>query len=268
MIENPDFTIITPSLNSEKTILKTVQSVISQHQLALEYLIIDSCSTDSTKKLVDTYKEVCFISEKDNGIFDGMNKGIQLARADIIGIINSDDWYLDGSLQVVRDTFQKSTADIVMGGVDIYDGNHFINNRMHTVEELKEHMVSHPSVFVKKHVYEILGGYDLRYQVASDYDFLLRAHREGFEFVSIPRSLSAYSLGGYSDSPRMRIISIFETESIRAKYGIISSKMALSTSINTSIKTIVRRNRKREMGRELLSQISTYIKKYPKRRSQ
>jgi glycosyltransferase involved in cell wall biosynthesis len=262
MIENPSFTIITPSFNSEKTILKTVKSVILQNQYLIEYLIIDNCSTDSTKKILEEFKELCFISEKDKGIFDGMNKGVKMARASIIGIINSDDWYLEGSLKAVRDVFQDSAADIVIGGVDIFDGNTLIQSRTHTVDEIKDHMVSHPAIFVRKHVYDILGEYDLKYKVASDYDFILRALTKGFKFVSIPRSVSAYSLGGYSDSPRMRITSIFETESIRAKYGIISNRRALLTSLNTSLKTIARRNHKLEMCKEFYCQVTSYFKAF------
>lgn len=203
MTHTPKISVVTPTFNSESTILRTVQSVISQGFDEIEYIVIDACSTDSTIEKISQYKErLDLYSGPDEGIFDGINKGVQLCRGEIIGIINSDDWYLSGSFQVVWDTFQNSNCDVLIGGVDVYQGDYAIRSRSHSVKELETHMVSHPGVFVRRRVYEEIGGFSLTYRVAADYDFLLKALKSGYKFSVIQRSLSAYSLGGYSDTPK------------------------------------------------------------------
>lgn len=261
MTEAPRISVVTPTFNSESTILRTVQSVISQGFDEIEYIVIDACSTDSTIEKISQYKDrVDLHSERDNGIFDGMNKGVQLCRGEIIGIINSDDWYLSGSLQVVWDSFQNSNCDVLIGSVDVYQGDHVIGSRSHSVKELDAHMVSHPGVFIKRRVYEEIGGYSLAYRVAADYDFLLRALKNGYKFSVTQKSLSAYSLGGYSDKPKVRIVFTFETEIIRHRHGIITRKEAFWNALAVSVKTILRRNHKYVMMQELFLQVVLFFK--------
>ena len=261
MNQIPKISVVTPSYNSESTILRTVQSVISQEFGATEYIVIDACSTDSTKEQIAQYEgKVKFFSEPDHGIFDGMNKGVQLSRGQIIGIINSDDWYLSGSLQAVWDTFQNTDCDVVIGGVDVYRNNIKIGSRYHNVKDLESHMLSHPGVFIKRKVYEEIGGFSLTYRVASDYDFLLRALKKGYKFSVIQRVLSAYSLGGYSDLPKIRIVSVFETEIIRNRHGVITKTRAFWNALSKSAKTIFKRDHKNEMLQELFLQIALFVK--------
>ncbi len=261
MIQTPKISVITPTFNSESTILRTVQSVVSQGFNEIEYIVIDACSTDSTIEQISQYKEqVKLFSESDSGIFDGMNKGVELSQGQIIGIINSDDWYLSGSLQTVWDAFQNLDCDVLIGGVDVYLNNNQIESRIHNVNELENHMVSHPGVFIKRRVYEEIGGYSLTYRVASDYDFLLRVLKSGYKLSVIHKSLSAYSLGGYSDSPNVRIKSIFETEIIRHRHGIITYKRAFWNAVTKSFKTVCKRDYKNEMMKELLIQIAFLFK--------
>lgn len=261
MTQTPKISVITPTFNCESTILRTVQSVISQGFDEIEYIVIDACSTDSTIEQISEYKEhVKLFSESDSGIFDGMNKGVELSQGQIIGIINSDDWYLSGSLQTVWDAFQNLDCDVLIGGVDVYLNNNQIESRIHNVNELETHMVSHPGVFVKRRVYEEIGGYSLTYRVASDYDFLLRVLKSGYKLSAIQKSISAYSLGGYSDSPKVRIKSIFETEIIRHRHGIITDERAFWNAVTKSLKTVCKRKHKNQMVKELLMQILLFFK--------
>lgn len=261
MSQRPKISVITPTYNSESTILRTVRSVILQGFEEIEYIIIDACSTDSTSMQIAQYKsQLKFISEPDAGIFDGMNKGVRLCQGEVVGIINSDDWYLSGSLQTVWNQFQSSDCDVLIGGVDVYQNKNKIGSRSHHVEELESHMVSHPAVFVSRKVYEEIGGFCLTYRVAADYDFLLKVLKNGYKFSVIQESLSAYSLGGYSDSPKIRIVSIFETEEIRYRYEVITRARAFWNALAMSVKTICTRDHKIEMTCQLFLQFAFFFK--------
>lgn len=261
----PDFSIVTPTLNAERTIKKTSTSVLSQSHTSIEYLIMDGLSKDNTIFAIPRDDERLTVqSQQDLGIFDAMNKGIMRSTGTIIGIINSDDWYLPGTLRAVWEEFQSSDADIVLGGVDVYANDKLVETRIHTAPELSDHMVSHPAVFVKREVYEEIGTFSIEYQVAADYEFLLRASQKGYKFSVLQISLAAYSLNGFSDSPRNRMISIAETESIRFKCNVVSKRLAMVRFFEYSFKTILKRNNKLQMTFEfwrLLLQLRIYFGK-------
>ena len=102
--------VITVCFNSEKTIARTIESVINQHYSDLEYIIIDGGSKDKTVEIINKYRNELsyFISEPDQGISDAFNKGIRVASGDIIGIINSDDWYENGTFKLVNEMFLQN----------------------------------------------------------------------------------------------------------------------------------------------------------------
>jgi len=256
MNKTPYFSIITPTLNSEKTIEATVRSVISQRFSSLEYIIIDGLSTDTTiYKIQEIEKKLIIVQEKDLGIFDAMNKGISSSHGQVIGIINSDDWYLPGTFERVREEFDSTGADVVVGGVDIFKEQIFVSSRIHHPNELNFHMLSHPAVFVRSSVYKDIGTFNLEYKIAADYDFLLRAYNSGHRFSSIDQSLAGYSLDGFSDSPRNRIRSILETESIRFRNSIVSKNRAKANFLEFSAKTILKRNNRFSMVLELFKSL-------------
>lgn len=202
------FSIITPSFNSEKTIEKTILSVISQKRdSAIEYIIIDGGSTDKTCEIIKKYADSIdvFISEPDNGPYDAMNKGVSLATGDIIGIINSDDWYHDKAIKIVESAFlQNPDIDIIYAPVDNYFSGNFIATFMPgSLDKLPiRFTLNHPSCFIKKAAYDLVGLYDLQYKITADYDLILRLYlaKRKFHFVNIP--LAAYSLNGMSSSTK------------------------------------------------------------------
>lgn len=241
----PDFSIVTPALNAESTINRTLTSVLSQSHGSIEYLIMDGLSKDNTVFAIPRNDERLIVqSERDLGIFDAMNKGIKGSRGDIVGIINSDDWYLPGTLNAVWEDFETSGADIVLGGVNVYKNDKLIETRLHSSTELIDHMVSHPAVFVKRKVYEEIGLFSLDYRVAADYDFLLKAFKKGYKFSSLQIPLAGYTLDGFSDSPRNRITSIGETELIRFRHKVVSKQIASNRFFEYSFKTILKRKNK------------------------
>jgi len=177
--------IITVCFNSEKTIAQTIESVLSQNSVSLEYIIIDGLSTDNTLKIIESYQSrfndkgiiYKWISEKDNGIYDAMNKGINMATGDIIGILNSDDRYTDGNvLHKVVDIFTNNEIDCCFGNILYIKGNkpyrYWKAGKPRTFKY--GWMPPHPAFFVKKSIYEKYGLFRLDCGVNADYELMLR----------------------------------------------------------------------------------------------
>lgn len=194
--------IITVVYNGAKTIEKTIQSVLRQSYKHIEYIIVDGLSTDGTQKVIEKYKDsvVCFISEKDNGIYDAMNKGIERATGEIIGIINSDDWYDEKAVEKIVDYFEQNEVGLVYGEVAYVSQSKEVKFMPKVpLDKMWYRMtISHPSVFVKKNVYEKYGKFDTNYKLASDYDFLLRVYSRQVKFGYIDDVIAYFRLGGAS----------------------------------------------------------------------
>ncbi len=203
--------IITVVYNNEKKIKETIESVLSQKNIDLEYIIIDGASTDNTLNVVNYYKDniSIIVSECDNGIYDAMNKGISKATGDIIGILNSDDIYYDENvLQNVLMNFDNNQVDVIYGDIVYVDYNN--TNKIIRNWVSKSYFDSffnyanvppHPGTFVRKKVYELAGNYNELYHNASDYDFLfriLKVHK--FRSLYINSYFVKMRIGGASNS--------------------------------------------------------------------
>ncbi len=213
----PKISVITPSFNSAKTIEKTILSVINQQKkYPLEYIVVDGGSTDNTCKIIQEYVtnqnidnfklkvKLKYISEPDSGAYDAMNKGINLATGEIIGIINSDDWYLEDAIKTVEEEFEKHPdIDILYSPIEnYYKGEYIATFIPGELDKLSiRFTLNHPSCFIKKSAYIAAGLYNLQYKIAADYDMILRLFNNGFKFHSIETPLAAYSLNGMSSSP-------------------------------------------------------------------
>ncbi len=198
--------VITPSFNSHKTIEKTILSVISQERSCeLEYIIIDGGSTDGTCEIIKKYADYIdvFISEPDAGAYDAMNKGVSRATGDIIGIINSDDWYQDGAIKIVEQHFSTyPDIDVLYSSTENYfEGEYIATFYPGTLEKLPiRFTLNHPSCFIKKSAYDLVGLYNSHYKFAADYDTILRLFLSGMKFHYIDTPLAAYSLNGMSSA--------------------------------------------------------------------
>ncbi len=198
--------IITPSFNSEKTIEKTILSVVSQQKNChLEYIIIDGGSTDRTCEIINKYINSInvFISELDAGAYHAMNKGIRLATGDIIGIINSDDWYQNDAIKIVEQEFSKNLdIDVLYSPIDNYFKGEYVATFLPgNLDKLPiRFTLNHPSCFIKKSAYDLVGLYDLQYKIAADYDLILRLFLSGLKFHYLDTPLAAYSLNGMSSA--------------------------------------------------------------------
>lgn len=177
--------IITVCFNSAATIRDTIESVLSQSYSDIEYIVVDGASTDGTVDVIREYEASIsrIISEPDSGIYDAMNKGLASAAGDIVGILNSDDFFESpDTIQHVVDGFHSgSHVDIVFGDVvfvgpsDLATIKRFYSSRSFETWKLRfGWMPPHPATFVRKSAYERCGQYSLKYEIASDYDMFVR----------------------------------------------------------------------------------------------
>jgi glycosyltransferase involved in cell wall biosynthesis len=200
-------TIVTVCFNSEKTIRKCIESVIPQLTEEVEYLFIDGKSSDSTISIINEYSKygVRVISEKDNGIYDAMNKGIRLAEGEWIWYINSDDVINCGLVDIIISAIKKfPNAGCIYGDMEyvrIINGKHYMEEKIapDNLTGLKSEMViGHPSAICKVDVLRVLNGFDTNFKIAADWDLLLRIYNSGYQMQHIRHTLSRFYCGGAS----------------------------------------------------------------------
>lgn len=208
--------IITPSFNSEKTIHITIESILGQTYSEIEYIIIDGNSTDKTVEIAESYrgelekKGISFriISEPDEGIYDAMNKGIQLAKGKLIGIINSDDWYEENALQRVAETYAENPFDMFYADIRIWkeDEQGNLKEKMIKRSRLRKLAVSrdwnHPTTFITRDVYN---KYQYKQEsVHDDWDLVLRIRKADLHIVILNEVLANFRMGGASNQKNLK----------------------------------------------------------------
>ena len=206
--------IITATYNSAKTINDTIKSVLCQTNKDFEYIIVDGGSTDETIDIVKSYESefsgrLKWVSEKDKGIYDAMNKGIKMASGDIIGILNSDDYYTsDDILQTIADAFKCQNVDAIYGDIHfIKDGVpdkcvRYYSSRLFSPFWLRfGFMPAHPSFYCKREVFDKSGLYRLDYKIGSDYEMMVRLFRKHkISSRYVPKDFVTMRTGGASNS--------------------------------------------------------------------
>lgn len=194
--------IITVVYNGVATIEQTIQSVLNQTYKNIEYIIIDGLSTDGTQQIIEKYRQFIayYVSEKDDGLYDAMNKGIQQATGEVIGILNSDDWYDNYAVEKAVDYLAEYDVGIVYGRLMLVypDGSQRLEKLLPLETLWYQTSVSHPTVFVKKSIYEYFGSFRVEYKIAADYELLLRLYCEEVEFGFIDSVLTYFRVGGIS----------------------------------------------------------------------
>lgn len=202
--------IITSVYNNKNFISEAIESVTSQSYHDIEYIVIDSASTDGTTDIVKSYgnKITKFISEPDNGIYDGLNKGIHLATGDVIGFLHSDDFYLhDQVVEMIVKHFQENDCDGVYGDLIYVDQEHTDRVVRHwesgefKYEKLKKGwMPPHPAFFIKREVYENFGVFDTSFKISADYNFMLKIlSSQDLKVCYLPNVLYVMRVGGASN---------------------------------------------------------------------
>ena len=207
--------IVTPVFN-DRRVGRALDSILAQkHGHELELIVVDAGSTDGTMAVLERYRDRIdiLISEPDDGIYDGMNKGIRRATGDVVGILNADDRYADDFvLRDVMDTFADGRADACYGNLVYVNEDDDVTRYWKSGEPNMAKwrwgwMPPHPTFFVRRRVYERHGGFDLEFPIAADYELMLRLFLKARIRVRyIDRVLVRMAMGGASNGSISNII--------------------------------------------------------------
>ena len=216
--DKPLISIVTVVFNGEEYLEKTIKSVINQSYDNVEYIIIDGSSTDGTLDIIKKYEDQIdyWVSEKDAGIYDAMNKGLKFSMGKVIGIINADDWYVDDAIEKSVTALLASGADYTVGDVRKIPSNMIVSPLFPLKSEIYQGMMyPHIGAFIRKETYKAVGLFDTEYKVSADFDMAMRIHLNGFKSVYVHQIIGNVLEGGVSaDSMTKK-----ENKKIAIKYG-------------------------------------------------
>lgn len=200
--------VITVCRNAESTIAETIESVVRQQGVDIDYIVIDGASTDGTQRIIEGYRQKIsrFVSESDCGIYDAMNKGLGLASGDVIAFLNADDIYVDEFvIRKVVDIMLASDLDALYGDVVYFRTENpermvrrYRSDRFSPDAIAWGWMPAHPAIFVRRKVFEEVGGFKTDYRIAGDFEFVARAFDGGLRYFYLPEILVKMRLGGIS----------------------------------------------------------------------
>lgn len=213
--------IITVSYNSENTIKETIESVLNQTNQNFEYIIVDGLSKDRTIEIIKSYeskfleKKINYkwISEKDNGIYDAMNKGIKMSNGELVGIINSDDWYEKDAIEKILKKYNKENYDM------LYCDLRIVSEKKNFIKKAKKSKIvttrywNHPTTFVKRSVYNKFN-YQCKY-IYDDLDFMLKVRKGKYKVQILNEVISNFRIGGVSNNKTL--FQVFKDIRIRNK---------------------------------------------------
>lgn len=226
MNKQPKISLVTCCYNSEKTIEDTIQSVLDQDYSNYEHIIVDGKSKDRTLEIVKRYEDkyegkLRYISEPDQGIYDAFNKGIKMAKGDIIGILNSDDvLYSPTVFSDIAKTFVEEQCDVVYG--DLVFADEETLTQITRVWRAGKGNIQwgwrppHPTFYVRKEVHDKHGYYKTYFKISGDYDFMIRTLKDkSLKFGYIPKTLVKMRVGGVSTAgPKANLMSCKEIQQV------------------------------------------------------
>ena len=216
--------------------------MLNQTYQNFEYIIIDGGSKDGTLEIIKEYMpkfngKMSYISEKDNGIFDAMNKGISRCKGNLIGIVNSDDWYESNTLELAVRNYLGNKYEVIYGMEKTYIDGQESSLIFFRHEFLPKQMITHPTCFVTKETYKDLGMFDDKnYRSSADYEFMLRLYmNKNVVFTPVYKVMSNFSLGGISGTN----LGVIETARLKKSLGMMSNKKYYITVIKAKLSDLV-----------------------------
>ena len=203
--------VVTVAFNSARTIADTIRSVAEQTYTNVEHIVVDGGSTDGTLDIVEAIpnRVAHILCESDRGIYDAMNKGLSLATGDVVGFLNSDDFYSDQNcLSDIARVFEQPSVDACYGDVRFVAANdcgrvvrEWRSGTYRVDRLLKGWMPPHPTFYARRSIYLRSGNFDLKYKLQSDYEMAVRLLKNGgLRLVYIPRMLVTMRMGGASNA--------------------------------------------------------------------
>lgn len=208
-VQDLKISLITVTWNAENTLKRCIESVIAQNYHNIEYIIIDGASTDATNQIISQYKQHIdiLVSEPDHGIYDAMNKGINLASGDVVGILNADDWFAGTDiLTCVANTFKLFNTDVLYGNLNYINPKGDILRKWRSGNYIHGMfnwgwMPPHPTFYCKRSLFNKLGSYRLQYGTAADYELMLRfMHLNKVNVRYLDKIMVKMNTGGVSNS--------------------------------------------------------------------
>lgn len=204
--------IITVCYNSADTVRKAIESVLNQTYPNIEYTVVDGLSTDDTVEITRSY-EAAFrekgysfrvVSEKDNGIYDAMNKGIRMASGELIGMINSDDWYEPIAVETAVNAYRETPYDVFYGDINLIRSNGQIIVKRSRLDRFpSSRHWNHPTTFITKKAYDQVGLYKNE-AIYDDFDLILRMRRAGKRIAIRNVVLANFKTGGVSNEKSLK----------------------------------------------------------------
>lgn len=256
--------IITATWNSAGTLRYTFDSLLSQTYTDYEYIVVDGLSKDGTLDIIKEYEgkfcgKMRYISEKDKGLYDAMNKGLKMATGDVIGILNSDDFYTSNDiLEVVARSIKENNVDAVYGDI------HFVNSddltkcvRYYSSSIFSRwlmrfgFMPAHPSFYCKREIYEKYGAFNTKYRIAADFDSLFRfIYIKKISTLYIKRDFVTMRTGGISTNGfRSRWLIMKEHSKVMKSYGVYTNILFFGMRYPFKIYEILSSRVKNQFGR-------------------
>jgi glycosyltransferase involved in cell wall biosynthesis len=257
----PLITVVTVVYNGEKHLEETILSVLNQTYDNVEYIIIDGGSTDGTLDIIKKYENYIdyWVSEKDGGIYDAMNKGIILATGTLIGFVNADDYLYSNALHMISTGYCLQPFDYSVGPVDK------INAEGKKIEVMKvltdfyrdqnylfDMPTSHQAFYISVALLKKIGKFDTQFKLRADYDLVIRAMKETNNYYELKSSISAFREGGVSGS----YSTFLENFKLYKKHGV-NRVVAIRLTIVSLIKVFVSRNFPRIVVRVLRKTFSS-----------
>ena len=202
----PKVSIITVVFNRANTIGRCIDSVAKQSYKNIQYIIIDGGSTDGTLEEINKYRDYIsvVVSEKDEGIYDAMNKGIRLSEGEYVILLNSDDWFAESAVEDLMFLSLKRGADVVHADALKVFGNEVSKSKiegwLHVGFLTKGMPLRHETMLVRKEIYQKFGLYDISYSMIADYVFVATIYLAGVRFAHLKKAILFFSMDGYSNN--------------------------------------------------------------------